>query len=101
MDYIENDTDPETHFFHSINNNCHYYNEEQFNNTIKTEHKLSILNFNCRSLYANFHNIKYYLRQFSQPFNIIAISETWINSERGMDFELDGYGMICKNRKQE
>ena len=98
---IENDIDPETNFFHSLNNDCRYYNEEQFNNTIKTSHKLSIIHFNSRSLYANFHNIKYYLGQFSQPFNIIAITETWINNERGMDFELEGYEMICKNRENK
>lgn len=26
----------------------------------------------------------------SQQFNIIAISETWINTENGIYFELDG-----------
>ncbi len=91
--------DPENNFFHSINNNCLYYSDDLFNNIIKTEHKLSIIHFNSRSLYANFHNIKHYLGQFPQSFNIIAISETWINSERGMDFELEGYEMVCKNRE--
>ncbi len=93
--YIENDIDPENNFFHSINNNCLYYTDAQFNNAIKTQHNLSIIHFNSRSLYANFHNIKHYLGQFTKPFNIIAISETWINRERGMDFELEGYEMVC------
>ena len=50
-------------------------------------------------LYANFLNIKEYLRQFTKLFNIITISETWINPEKGMDFELDGYEMNYKNRE--
>ena len=62
------------------------------------KNKISIIHFNSRSMYANFHNIKHYLSQFKQPFNIIAISETWINSEKGMDFELDGYELTCINR---
>lgn len=55
---IENDIDLENIFFHSINNNCLYYTDEQFNNTVKNENELSIIHFNSRSLYANFHNIK-------------------------------------------
>ena len=82
---IENAIDPENMFFLNINNNCYYYTEHQFNRTIKTENKISRIHFNSRSMYANFNNIKHYLSQ--QPFNIIAISETWINTEKGMDFE--------------
>jgi len=26
---------------------------------------------------------------------MIAISETWINAEKGLDFELDGYELTC------
>lgn len=40
---------------------------------------------NCRTLYANFTNIKGCLRQFKKLFNIVAMSETWINTERGLD----------------
>lgn len=68
---------------------------------VKSEHKISIIHFNSRSLYANFNNIKEYLRQFNKPFNNIAISETWINSERGVDWELDEYERIYTNRKNK
>lgn len=37
--------------------------------------------------YANFNNMKNYLHTFSQPFSIIAISETWVSTEKGIDFE--------------
>lgn len=92
FDYIDyNSQDPDNNFFYTINNNCRYYTDDQYNKIIKSNGKLSIIHFNSRSLYANFNNIKDYLHRFSEPFNIIAISETWINSEKGMDFELDGY----------
>lgn len=58
-----------------------------------------MIHFNSKSLYANFHNIKHYLSGLLHSFNIIAISETWINNVRGMDFELNGYGMVCVNRE--
>lgn len=59
--------------------------------------KFSLIHFNSRSLYANFNNIKEYLKQFTKPFTIIAISETWINSDKGMNFELEGYEVNCIN----
>ena len=98
---IENDIDPENNFFPNIKNNCYYYTEEQFNNTIKSGNKISIIHFNSRSLYANFENIKYFLSQITQPFSIIAVSETWMNSERAIDFELDGYELVYVNRKNK
>ena len=83
---MEDNIDPENNFFFNINPDCSYYTDEQYNKNIKADQKLSIIHFISRSLYANFHNIKEYLRQFSQPFNIIAISETCINPEKGVDF---------------
>lgn len=74
---------------------------KQYNQTMKTDNKLSIPNFNSRSLYANFSNIKDYLSKFAKSFKIIAIFETWINADRGMDFELVGYELNNINRKKE
>ncbi len=52
-------------------------------------------------MYANFSNIKDYLSKFTKPFKIIAISEMWINDDKGMDFELDGYELNYINRKNK
>lgn len=87
---LEKDIDPDKNFLCNIMDNCQYYNQEQYNQTFATRETLSIIHFNSRSLYANFNNIKEYLQAFSQPFSVIAVSETWINTEKGMDFELDG-----------
>ena len=96
-----NDIDPENNFFVNTSNNCHYYTDEQYNSTFKNENKISMIHFNSRSLYANFQNIKDYLNQFTHHFNIILISETWINNERGMDFGLEGYELMCMNRRNK
>lgn len=98
---IENDIDPDNNFYNVINDSCNYYSDDQFNNRIKTEQKLSIIHFNSRSLYANFDSIKQYLQQLSQTFNVIALSETWLNKDKGIDFEINGYEMVCKNRENK
>ncbi len=36
---IENDIDPDNHFFSNINDKCYYYTDEQYNQTIKAEGK--------------------------------------------------------------
>lgn len=95
---MENDTDPENNLLLNILNNCNYYTDDQFNTTTNTENTISIIDFNSKSLYVNFQSIKHYLSQLSQPFNIIATTETW---GRGTDFEMDGYEMICKNRENK
>lgn len=61
--------------------------------------KLSIIHFNSRSLYENFNSIKDCLSQFKQPFSIIAISETWINSEKGADFDRESFELNYINRE--
>lgn len=98
---LENDIDPENNFFSNINDKCGYYTDELHNQTILTDNKWSIIHFNGRSLYANFSNIKDHSSQFTNPFKIIAVSETWIKADKGMDFELNGYELNFINRKNK
>ncbi len=88
---LEHDIDPDNNFFSSVNSNCSYYTCEQYNQSINTDGKLSLIHVNSRSLYANFNYIREYLHELAQPLNIITTSETWINADKGIDFELDGY----------
>lgn len=37
----------------------------------------------------------------TNPFGIIAISETWTNAEKGLDFELEGYEVNFVNRRNK
>ena len=66
---LEHDIDQDNNFFSNINDNCCYYSAEQYNQTIQTDSKLSIIHFNSRSLSANFNNIKEYLSQFKKTKN--------------------------------
>lgn len=98
---LEHDIDPENNFLLEVNENCRYYTDVQFNQTIVNEGNISIIHFNSRSLNKNFKDIKDYLHTLSQPFNVIAISETWINSGEVEDFEMDGYELLHINRKNK
>lgn len=98
MDY-ELDINPESNFFNNINSNCCYYSEDQFKDDVKLDNCISIIHFSSRSLYANYQNIKEYLSQFTTPFSVVAISETWLRAEKGLDFELDGYDFKYINRR--
>ena len=96
---LNEEIDPESNFFKNVNN-CLYYTDEKFKNNIKMDRCISIIHFNSRSLYANFKNIKEYLSKFITPFSVIAISETWLCSEREGNFELEGYDLNIMNRKK-
>ena len=102
MNVFEYDIDPENNFFKNISDNCGYYTEEKFNKSIQLDKGLSIIHFNSRSLYANFGEIKKYLRKFKKPFDVIAVSETWLNPEKGLDnIELYGYELNYRNRENK
>lgn len=96
---VEYSIDPDNNFFSSTSNNCLYYTEDQFNNSIKRNDELSLIHVNSRSLYAHFDQIKDYLQTFTKRFSIIAISETWRTESKGTHFELDGYEMNDINRQ--
>ena len=75
---MENDTDPEIHFYQNIDMICEYYSEDEFSSIMKLE-GFSVIHFNNRSLYSNLSKIKDYLQQIQQMFSKIAISETWLS----------------------
>lgn len=101
MHDFDQDIDPERNFFNNIKINCEYYTEEKVNDELRKDgtNRFSIIHFNGRSLYANFEHIKDYLSQFTTPFSVIAISESWIKESKGVaDIQLDGYDFKHMNR---
>lgn len=87
---FEYEVDPENHLFNSINATCDYYTEEQFNDSVNLDNHFSLIHFNCRSLHANFTEIHENLKTLKSKFKLIALSETWLDQERGVDFRIDG-----------
>ncbi len=94
MHDFEQDIDPDSNFFKNIKINCEYYTGGQVNDELLQDgtNRFSIIHFNGRSLYANFEHIKDYLSQFTTPFSVIAISESWIKESKGVsNIQLDAY----------
>lgn len=54
---LENDIDPEIHFYQNSDLNCEYYSEDKINSNVNME-GFSVIHFNSRSLYSNFSKIK-------------------------------------------
>lgn len=88
---LNTDIGPDNNFLSSFVKNCNYFTQEQYENSINAVGKLSIIHFNSRSMYKNFNSIKEDLQQFTHPFSIIAITETWFSIDKGIDFCLDDY----------
>jgi len=62
----------------------------------------SLLNCNIRSIQANFDNLEQSLNDLNYPFNIISLSETWINrcNEHISNLDLPGYSFLSQPTTQ-
>lgn len=59
-----------------------YYDGDKFNTEIKTlnkTNKFALLHLNIRSVPKNLHNLSSYLQCLDMSFDIIGLTETWIN----------------------
>ena len=60
---------------------------------------LSIIHFNTRSVNANFVKMYDYLIGLSPNFDIIAVSETWIQSDSITEFQINCYELFSVRRE--
>ena len=96
---FEQNIDPDNNFFNNIQNSCNYYTDEQFIKKFKQDKSLSVIHFNARSLKANIYKIKDYINKLKHEFDIITISETWLDLSSNMnDVQLSGYNFFHVNR---
>ena len=69
--------DPNKHFYNNTSK-CKYYSDLQFNEEIVGVNGLSFIHFKARSLKTNFHKIKNCILELNVKFDIIDITEKWI-----------------------
>jgi len=83
-----------------INYNASYYTEDDFNCKFTARNKdLKIVHINCRSMRANFDKLKLFVSQTMARFDIIAISETWLNDYDDLkQYDLDQYNAYYCSR---
>lgn len=103
---FNDDIDPDLNL--PLNNspiNCDYYDPDQFNHLVKNSgylpnSTLSLFHVNSRSLSKNLDNLVTTLSLLSIKFDIVAITETWLNSNSNPHvFNIPGYHFECRSRQ--
>ena len=59
---------------------------------------LSLIHFNARSLSSGFNLVSNFLTELNLNFDIIAISETWLNTQIEGDYNIKGHDAYHKVR---
>ena len=84
-------SDPESNTPSNVNFN--YFDIHKFHSSPEISScsykAFSLLNCNIRSIQANFDNLLQFLNDLNYPFNIISLSETWLNRANEQISNLD------------
>ena len=59
---------------------------------------MSIIHVNCRSLNANFTDLNILLETLDLSFDVIGLTETWLNESNADVFQMDGCDFYHRNR---
>ena len=82
--------DPDNNFYNSLQLSCKYVTENEFKTlTTEKQRNLSIFHLNARSVKENYDGITNYLKLLEFDFDIIAVSESWININEHYLFPID------------
>ena len=96
-----NDLDPTNSNPNNHIDKCNYYLSDQFNDKCSsTNHGLSIIHINSRSLTKNFDSISDYIYTLSHKFSILAFSESWFSDNNSAPplTHINGYSMVQSDR---
>ena len=102
--------DPDSYFYGLQQNirdmcNSNYYTDEMFlqlaNRNDKYDKKLSMMHCNIRSLSQNCDNLDRHLQTLPFDFDVIAITESWLNVQNDDNNYLHDYQHICKYRQHK
>ena len=74
---------------HSYTANSSYYALQQFIDYVHKSKDLSIIHINCRILNANFTNLNILLETLDFSFDVIGLTETWLNESNADVFQLE------------
>ena len=103
--------DPDNNFYHINKNDLSaYYLDDQFNSKFgdgSFTNGLSIIHFNCRSINAHFVELTHYLDSLTNSFDVIALTETWLQQDEDEGendddadyvYDIDGYKRFTCSR---
>ena len=87
---------------YKFNIDSQYYTHKEFINNIQNKNKcFSIIHINIRSISKNFDNLIILLDSLNYEFDIIAISESWINDNNTFIYNIHNYNAYVSNRKHK
>jgi hypothetical protein len=95
-----NDIDPDKFFYNQFDNlGNNYYLENEFNDLmVNLPTDFSLLRINARSLINKLDNVVTYLNSLNHIFSIIAVTETWANTDNQNILKIPGYNRLEKKR---
>ena len=96
--FYNGNIDPDYNCLNSYTASSSYYTLQQFIDNVHKSKDLSIIHINCRSLNANFTDLKILLETLDFSFDVIGLTETWLNESNADVFHLEGYDFCHKNR---
>ena len=108
--YIENNNyfmcdaiDPDSNIHNKICVDSMYYTESEFKEHFEFKQKgssnFSLVHFNCRSMASNFDKLKDSVKGLDFPFDVIAVSETWLkDNDTSSSYSIDGYSSFLCSR---
>ena len=95
---FENNIDPNNNYFNSVNVSCLYYTNDTFNDLADKFKGILVIHFNSRSLNKNISSIQNLLSELHYSFDLIAVTETWLDPESIEHCKLNGYHVIHQLR---
>ncbi len=76
-------------------NNCKYYLPSEI---VIPSNKIKLLHCNVRSLKNKFDQFLSFLKSINSTFDIIGLTETWLNDEIICEYNMPGYALVYNNR---
>ena len=89
--YVYEDIDPDANFLSSQKYETGYYTQIQLRHLFMKTNEFSILQVNCTCIDANFSSIENLTKELDNAFDILAVTETWLNELNSDIFQMCGY----------
>ena len=106
-DSIIDNNDPDINFYNEYLSliNSPYVNDDSVNNDVCTnynQNSFKMIHINIRSIKKNFIRLLEFLSEFSFKYDIIAISETWLEENLTDNFHIQGYNseFMCRKARK-
>jgi len=87
----------------SLSPNSPYINESELNDFFHPQgaSAINFIHINCRSIKKNFREFVSLIELLSKPLSVIAVTETWLNSQNENTYSIPGYKFTSLSRTEK